>query len=314
MTKDKIKNAVATDRVGNFFSPPRPPVTINLRQTANGRNAPRSGSMTKPAGERGRNNIHHTIHNNIHPQQHNNRPRPPPQRTSLNRPQHNPNNLNRPQHNLNNLNRPQHNLNSLNRPQHNPNSLNRPQHNLNRPQHNLNRPEHRGGQRSQHSVRQHSVSSGQEAVPSRHNNVRLPQNFNSNIQLRQGRMLEDINSLQNGLKKEGASKEPETTTPAEDTEDIVMTFDFEDFEAKMQTERAAFIDPGQLEVTGEAESGHDHEAGGHHEAGHGEEHSNNLTQASDPHGEQQFCVDISEYLDLKWVIKDSEECHVTFTK
>ena len=246
--------------------------------------------MTKPAGESGHNNIHNTIHNNIHPQQHNNRPRPLPQRTSLNRPQHN--------------------LNSLNRPQHNPNNLNRPQHNLN----NLNRPQHRGGQRSQQSVRQHSVSSGQEAVPSRHNNVRLPQNFNNNLQLRQGRMLEDINNLQNGLKKEGASKEPETSTPAEDTEDIVMTFDFEDFEAKMQTERAAFIDPGQLEVTGEAESGHDHEAGGHHEAGHGEEHSSNLTQASDPHGEQQFCVDISEYLDLKWVIKDSEECHVTFTK
>ena len=37
------------------------------------------------------------------------------------------------------------------------------------------------------------------------------------------------------------------------------------------------------------------------------------TQESDPHDSSgQFCVDISEYLDLKWVIKDEEECHVDF--
>ena len=101
-----------------------------------------------------------------------------------------------------------------------------------------------------------------------------------------------------------------------------MTFDFKDTEskAKAKTERAAFIDPAQLEVNSEGESGHGHEAEGHHEGGHegGHERSHNggknQTQASDPHGAQQFCVDISEYLDLKWVIKDSEECHVTFTK
>ena len=111
-------------------------------------------------------------------------------------------------------------------------------------------------------------------------------------------------------------KQEGTSTPLDDTtEDIVMTFDFEDIEAKAKakTERSAFIDPTQLEVTGEAD--HDHEAGGH-DGGHhgGHEGEKNQTQASDPHGEQQFCVDISEYLDLKWVIKDSEECHVTFTK
>ena len=38
-------------------------------------------------------------------------------------------------------------------------------------------------------------------------------------------------------------------------------------------------------------------------------------QDEDPHNDgQQFCVDISEYLDLKWVIKDEEECHVEFNR
>ena len=151
---------------------------------------------------------------------------------------------------------------------------------------------------------------------SSHNNVRLPQNFNSNIQLRQGRVLEDNTALQN---QKSEQKEQESTTPLGDTtEDIVMTFDFEDIEAKAKakTERAAFIDPAQLEVKSEGKSGHGHETEGHHEGGHEGSHEGgkNQTQASDPHGEQQFCVDISEYLDLKWVIKDSEECHVTFTK
>mgnify|MGYP007048360100 FL=1 len=38
-------------------------------------------------------------------------------------------------------------------------------------------------------------------------------------------------------------------------------------------------------------------------------------QDKDPHKDgQQFCVDISEYLELKWVIKDEEECHVEFNR
>ena len=38
-------------------------------------------------------------------------------------------------------------------------------------------------------------------------------------------------------------------------------------------------------------------------------------QDEDPHKDgQQFCVDISEYLELKWVIKDEEECHVEFNR
>ena len=38
-------------------------------------------------------------------------------------------------------------------------------------------------------------------------------------------------------------------------------------------------------------------------------------QDEDPHKDgQQFCVDISEYLELKWVIKDEEECHVNFNR
>ena len=275
VTRDSIhkppnKNAVATDRAGNFFSRPPAPVTINLRH-ANGRNAPRSSPNTIPIAQNVRHNI---IHNTQKPQQHNSRPLT------------------------------------------HHNSRPSPQHNTFRPQqqHNSNLP----------NVRQHQVRSGQAAVPARpvqhrssHNNVRLPQNFNTNIQhqLRQGRVLEDNAALQNDMKK-SENKEPEAINPSEDTtEDIVMTFDFEDIEAKAKakTERSAFIDPAQLEVNSE---GHDHEAESHHEGGHegGHEGDKNQTQASDPHGEQQFCVDISEYLDLKWVIKDSEECHVTFTK
>ena len=268
VTKDsiqtqRIKSAVATDRAGEFFSRPPPPVTINLRH-ANGRNAQRSPSVARPLVQNVRHNINHKTHH-----QHNSRPLP--------------------HHNS----RPLPNHNSINvRPQ---------QHH------------------SSQNVRQHNVRSGLAAVPvqlrSSHNNVRLPHNFNSNVQLRQGRVLEENNALQN---QKSENKEQQVTTPTEDTtEDIVMTFDFDDIEAKAKakTERAAFIDPAQLEVS-EDKSGQGHEAEGHHEGGHEGQHEGekNLTQASDPHGEQQFCVDISEYLDLKWVIKDSEECHVTFTK
>ena len=267
IAKQQIKNAVATDRAGEFFSRPPPPVTINLRH-ANGRNAQRSPA--RPLVQ----SVRHNINHNTQPQQH----RPLPQQNSRPLPHHNSRPL--PQHNSITV-RPQQ--------QHNNNLQN---------------------------VRQHNVRGGQAAVPvqhrSSHNNVRLPQNFNSNIQLRQGRVLEDSNTLQN---QKSEHKKQEAPTPLKDTtEDIVMTFDFKDIEAKgkAKTERAAFIDPAQLEVNSEVDSGHGHEAEGHHEGGH--EGGKNQTQASDPHGEQQFCVDISEYLDLKWVIKDSEECHVTFTK
>ena len=44
-------------------------------------------------------------------------------------------------------------------------------------------------------------------------------------------------------------------------------------------------------------------------------YNKNATQDDDPHQEgEQFCVDISEYLDLKWVLKDAEECHVSFNR
>ena len=50
-------------------------------------------------------------------------------------------------------------------------------------------------------------------------------------------------------------------------------------------------------------------------SGEQEEEEASGPQDEDPHKEgQQFCVDISEYLDLKWVLKDAEECHVTFNR
>merc|ERR1719464_239401 len=64
VTRDSVrkqlsKNAVATDRAGNFFSRPPAPVTINLRQ-ANGRNALRPSPNTRHLAQSGRHNIIHT--------------------------------------------------------------------------------------------------------------------------------------------------------------------------------------------------------------------------------------------------------------
>merc|ERR1719232_1350402 len=204
IAKQQIKSAVATDRAGEFFSRPPPPVTINLRH-ANGQRSP-----ARPLVQ----SVRHNINHNTQPQQRN-----------IN---HNS------QHQQRNS-----------RPLPQPNSINvRPQQ-----QHSNNLP----------NVRQHIVRGGQAAVPvlhrSSHNNVRLPQNFNSNIQLRQGRVLDDNTALQN---QKSEQKKQESTSPLEDTtDDIVMTFDFEDIEAKAKakTERAAFIDPAQLEVNSEGKSG-----------------------------------------------------------
>ena len=92
---------------------------------------------------------------------------------------------------------------------------------------------------------------------------------------------------------------------ASKSEDPIM-LNFEDFEDKSKR----FIDPAQLENFNGTEELQLEGGGG------GEEKAANesLTQADNPHGDKQFCVDISEYLDLKWVVKDSEECHVTFTR
>ena len=93
-----------------------------------------------------------------------------------------------------------------------------------------------------------------------------------------------------------------------------ILLDFEDNESRSQVHRSAFIEPSELDALQSARDGLKHS--GEHEHGHdhdGTEHHNS-TQNEDPHGPQQFCVDISEYLDLKWVVKDSEECHVTFTR
>ena len=85
--------------------------------------------------------------------------------------------------------------------------------------------------------------------------------------------------------------------------------DFEDTETRSQVHRSAFIDPAELDALKSARMEHEES-----EHAHGEHDQDNSTQSENPHGAQQFCVDISEYLDLKWVIKDSEECHVTFTR
>jgi hypothetical protein len=72
--------------------------------------------------------------------------------------------------------------------------------------------------------------------------------------------------------------------------------------------RSAFIDPEELAV----DIKHDEM---HHMDHNPRSSSKNKTnvQSENPH-DKQFCVDISKYLDLKWVIKESEECHVNFNR
>ena len=107
------------------------------------------------------------------------------------------------------------------------------------------------------------------------------------------------------------------TSNSETREELTdpILLDFEDTETRSQVHRSAFIDPAELDALQSARSDHNHSDSDHSGDHHGDNnHHDNSTQSEDPHGAEQFCVDISEYLDLKWVIKDSEECHVTFTR
>ena len=77
-------------------------------------------------------------------------------------------------------------------------------------------------------------------------------------------------------------------------------------ESNKRVHRSAFLDPNEVM--------HDQM---HHMDHMTRENNNNNTnvQNEDPHDTaKQFCVDISEYLDLKWVIKESEECIVNFNR
>lgn len=117
--------------------------------------------------------------------------------------------------------------------------------------------------------------------------------------------------------------EGSTAKPLVIEDPILVNFeDLEEMKKKSKFNRSAFIDPSQLENfsdTPDQHEGGDHDGNtGHHgdeEGDHEGSHNSSLTQADDPHNkDKQFCVDISEYLDLKWVLKDSEECHVTFSR
>ena len=117
------------------------------------------------------------------------------------------------------------------------------------------------------------------------------------------------------------SKKVSETTNSQQTKsnnNQPILLNFEDFEDQAKTAKPRFIDPEEIENFGHDQSEH-HNNSTEHMGDHAGEHEgrNNYnsseSQDDNPHGDQQFCVDISEYLDLKWVIKDSEECHVTFT-
>ena len=83
---------------------------------------------------------------------------------------------------------------------------------------------------------------------------------------------------------------------------------FYNFQYGSRTHRSAFIDPQEL--SGDM----NHHDQMHHTDDMHHNNTNNYTnfQSNNPHDKGQFCVDISEYLDLKWVIKESEECIVNF--
>ena len=69
------------------------------------------------------------------------------------------------------------------------------------------------------------------------------------------------------------------------------------------------MDHGSGEFGDHEDHGMDH--GRDHE--HEDQDNGTTVQSDDPHDkDKQFCVDISEYLDLKWVLRDAEECHVSF--
>ena len=72
--------------------------------------------------------------------------------------------------------------------------------------------------------------------------------------------------------------------------------------------RSAFIDPEELAV----DIKHDEMHHMDHNPRSSSKNKSNV-QSENPH-DKQLCVDISEYLDLKWVIKESEECHVNFNR
>ena len=74
--------------------------------------------------------------------------------------------------------------------------------------------------------------------------------------------------------------------------------------------RSAFLDPDEVGINNNHGQMHhsDHMTGSNNK-------NNTNVQNENPHDKnKQFCVDISEYLDLKWVIKESEECHVNFNR
>ena len=82
------------------------------------------------------------------------------------------------------------------------------------------------------------------------------------------------------------------------------------YEPQTRVHRSAFLDPNEVGV----KNTHDEMHHMDRMASHGNKNTTNV-QNADPHDKnKQFCVDISEYLDLKWVIKESEECHVNFNR
>ena len=131
------------------------------------------------------------------------------------------------------------------------------------------------------------------------------------LEARRSKMIKQLSSVKPSPAQDMKTVEQPSSETREELSDPIL-LDFEDTETRSQVHRSAFIDPAELDALQSARS--DQDGGDHQGDHHDDEHHDNSTQSEDPHGAEQFCVDISEYLDLKWVIKDSEECHVTFTR
>ena len=156
----------------------------------------------------------------------------------------------------------------------------------------------------------HTNMAGKDVVAPAVPDVRLAKDLES----RRSKMIKQLNSVQPSPAQDMKTAETSNSETREELTDPIL-LDFEDTETRSQVHRSAFIDPAELDALQSARSDHNHSDSDHSGDHHGDNnHHDNSTQSEDPHGTEQFCVDISEYLDLKWVIKDSEECHVTFTR
>ena len=144
-----------------------------------------------------------------------------------------------------------------------------------------------------------------EASEVRERRVEWPKKLETNKQRTE---LAEINVGKENIREHNDDAQSFQVTSSPVQTDPIYTINTVNDEYEPRIHRSAFIDPEELAV----DIKHDEL---HHMDHNPRSSSKNKTnvQSENPH-DKQFCVDISEYLDLKWVIKESEECHVNFNR